>query len=86
MDENENKEHFKHAITLYAHAKGYALSPFADKVINRCLTVCEGKCPCDMSRGFCPCGEHEKEIEEAKKQVEAFNAPKSTQEKGFKLF
>ncbi len=26
------------------------------------------------------------EIEEAKKQVEAFNAPKSTQEKGFKLF
>lgn len=59
-----DKEHFRHALELYAKAKGYQLSPFADKVMNRCLTVCEGKCPCDMSRGFCPCGEHEKEIEE----------------------
>ena len=59
-----DKEHFKHAVELYANAKGYQLSPFAERIINRRLTACEGKCPCDVSRGFCPCGEHEKEIAE----------------------
>lgn len=58
------KEHFKHVIELYAEAKGYKLSPFADKIINRCLTACEGKCPCDMTRGYCPCGEHQREVAE----------------------
>jgi len=57
-------EHFKHILDLYAKSNEYELSPFADKIINRTLNVCEGKCPCDMSRGFCPCGEHKKEIEE----------------------
>ena len=57
-------EHFKHVVGLYAKSKGYELSPFADKIINRCLNVCEGKCPCDMSRGFCPCSEHEHEVAE----------------------
>lgn len=56
-------EHFKHAVELYAKAKGYQLSPHADKIINRCM-ACNGCCPCDVSRGFCPCGEHEHEIEE----------------------
>ncbi len=56
-------EHFKHIAQLYAAAKGYELSPFADKIINRCLNACEGKCPCDMTRGYCPCGEHVKEVE-----------------------
>ena len=57
-------EHFKHVLELYAQAKGYQLSPFADKIINRCLNACEGKCPCDMTRGYCPCGEHQKEVAE----------------------
>ncbi len=59
-----DNEHFKHIVELYAAAKGYKLSPFADKIINRCLTACGGHCPCDVSRGYCPCGEHEKEIAE----------------------
>ena len=41
----------------YAKAKGYELTPFADRIINRCLNACKGCCPCDVSRGFCPCGE-----------------------------
>ena len=56
-------EHYKHIAELYAKAKGWQLSPFADKIIKRCL-MCEGKCPCDTSRGYCPCSEHEKEIKE----------------------
>lgn len=56
--------HFKHVVELYASAKGYELTPFADKIMNRCLNACNGCCPCDMSRGFCPCKEHVKEIEE----------------------
>lgn len=54
--------HFRHALELYAIAKGFELSPHADKIINRCLNSCDGCCPCDVSRGLCPCGEHEKEI------------------------
>lgn len=57
-------EHFKHTLELYAKAKGYKLSPHAEKIMNRCLNACGGKCPCDVSRGFCPCGEHEHEIME----------------------
>ena len=57
-------ETIKHVLELYAAAKGYELTPFADKIMNRCLNACNGCCPCDMSRGFCPCGEHQKEIEE----------------------
>ena len=57
-------EHFKHAVGLYAEAKGWELSPFADKIINRCLTACNGHCPCDQTRGYCPCAEHEREIQE----------------------
>lgn len=57
-------EHFKHAVELYAKAKGYKLSPHADKIINRCLTACNGCCPCDVSRGLCPCKEHEREVAE----------------------
>ena len=57
-------EHFKHVLELYAAAKGYELSGFADKIINRCLNATEGCCPCDKSRGFCPCAEHVKEIAE----------------------
>ena len=56
-------EHFKHILELYADAKGYQLSAFADKIINRCLTACNGCCPCDMSRGLCPCQEHTSEVE-----------------------
>ena len=50
-----DNEHFKHVVELYAKAKGWELSPFADKIINRCLTACNG---------HCPCGEHEHEIAE----------------------
>ena len=56
--------HFKHVVELYAAAKGYELTPYADKIMNRCLNACNGCCPCDISRGFCPCKEHVKEIEE----------------------
>ncbi len=59
-----NNSHFKHALELYADSKGWQLTPFADKIINRCLNSCNGCCPCDVSRGFCPCGEHEKEVAE----------------------
>ena len=59
-----DNEHFKHIAELYAAAKGWELSPFADKIINRCLTACNGCCPCDTSRGFCPCKEHVKEVAE----------------------
>lgn len=59
-----NNEHFKHVLELYAAARGYKLSQYADRIINRCLTACEGHCPCDVSRGYCPCGEHQKEIAE----------------------
>ena len=59
-----NNAHFKHAAELYAKAKGYELTPCADRIINRCLNACKGCCPCDVSRGSCPCGEHEREIEE----------------------
>ncbi len=55
-------EHFKHIAELYAKSKGWQLSQYADKIINRCLNVCEGKCPCDMNRGLCPCGLHEEEV------------------------
>ena len=57
-------EHFKHAISLYAEAKGWELSQFADKIINRCLNATNGCCPCDPSRGLCPCSEHAKEVAE----------------------
>ncbi len=57
-------EHFKHIAELYAASKGWELSPFADKIIKRCLTACEGHCPCDVSRGYCPCAEHVKEVAE----------------------
>lgn len=66
MDNEEmlnNNAHFKHALELYAQAKGYQLTPAADKIINRCLNACQGHCPCDVSRGFCPCHEHVEEIE-----------------------
>ena len=59
-----DNEHFKHVVELYAKAKGYQLSPFADKIINRCLNATNGCCPCDVSRGYCPCSEHVKEVEE----------------------
>ena len=57
-------EHFKHIAELYATAKGWQLSPFADKIIKRCLTACDGHCPCDVSRGYCPCKEHVQEVAE----------------------
>lgn len=57
-------EHFKHIAELYAAAKGWQLSPFADKIIKRCLTACEGHCPCDVTRGYCPCAEHVQEVAE----------------------
>lgn len=57
-------EHFKHAVALYAEAKGWELSPFADKILKRCLTACNGNCPCDQSRGLCPCAEHAQEVAE----------------------
>ncbi len=63
-EKQTNNAHFKHALSLYAASKGYQLTPFADRIINRCLNACGGNCPCDVSRGFCPCGEHEKEIAE----------------------
>lgn len=56
-------DHFKHVIALYAAAKGYQLTPFADKIMARCLEKCSGNCPCDVSRGFCPCQEHVAEVE-----------------------
>ena len=43
-----DNEHFKHVVELYAKAKGWELSPFADKIINRCLHSCDGHCPCDQ--------------------------------------
>lgn len=55
--------HFKHILELYAAEAGYQLSPYADKIINRCLNATQGNCPCDVARGFCPCGEHQKELE-----------------------
>ena len=57
-------EHFKHIAQLYAEAQGWQLSPFADKIIKRCLTACDGHCPCDVSRGYCPCKEHVREVAE----------------------
>ena len=42
--------HFKHVLELYAAARGYKLSQYADRIINRCLTACDGHCPCDVSR------------------------------------
>lgn len=57
-----NNAHFKHALELYAQEKGYQLSPAADKIINRCLNASQGNCPCDVSRGFCPCKEHVAEV------------------------
>ena len=57
-------EHFKHIAQLYAEAKGYKLSPFADKIITRCLNVTNGNCPCDVSRGLCPCAQHTHEVAE----------------------
>jgi len=57
-------EHFKHIAELYAAAKGWELSPFADKIIKRCLTACEGHCPCDVSRCYCPCKEQVQEVAE----------------------
>lgn len=65
MDNEEmlnNNAHFRHVLELYAKAKGYELTAPADKIINRCLNACQGNCPCDVSRGFCPCKEHEEEI------------------------
>ena len=43
--------HFKHVVELYAAAKGYELTPYADKIMNRCLNACNGCCPFPRCRG-----------------------------------
>lgn len=64
METNDiNVEHFLHVLGLYAKTKGWSLSKYADRIVKRCINACEGKCPCAPERGFCPCSEHEKEIE-----------------------
>lgn len=62
--EDINIAHFQHVCQTYAQAKGYKLSEYAEKILRRCITKCNGNCPCDPSRGFCPCQEHEKEVQE----------------------
>ena len=63
MNTDINVEHFLHVLDLYAKSKGWKLSKYADKIVGRSINFCEGKCPCAPERGFCPCNEHEKEIE-----------------------
>jgi ferredoxin-thioredoxin reductase catalytic subunit len=63
MTNDINIEHFIHLFEIYAKSKGWELSKYADKIISRSVNLCEGKCPCSPERGFCPCSEHEKEIE-----------------------
>lgn len=62
-DTDNNIQHFLHVLELYAKTKGWNLSKYAKNIVNRSVNFCEGKCPCAPERGFCPCSEHEKEIE-----------------------
>lgn len=63
MNTETNVEHFIHALGLYAKTKGWSLSKYAKNIVNRSVNFCGGKCPCAPERGFCPCSEHEKEVE-----------------------
>lgn len=63
INTENNIQHFLHLLNLYAKSKGWILSNYANNIVKRCIEKCDGHCPCDYERGFCPCNEHENEIE-----------------------